>query len=242
MDVVILAGGKSDPELAEKTGAEFRADVPFEGKTMLERVLFAVSAVGRTIVVGGNPVEGQISVPGGRTFIESIKNGLDSVSTETFFLATVDLPCLTQEAVADFISRCDASAALNYPIIEVEDCEREFPGMKRTLLKLREGTFTGGNVAVMRTDLMRKALPVLERAYAYRKSPAKLASLVGYGILGRIVLAKVLPSTLTLARLERAVGGFLGVRVKAIQTPFAEIGADIDNYSQYKSLIDLKKS
>jgi hypothetical protein len=94
----------------------------------------------------------------------------------------------------------------------------------------------------MRTDLMRKALPVLEKAYAYRKSPAKLAALVGFGTLGRIVLARVSPSTLGLVQLEKAVGKFLGVSVRAIQTPFAEIGADIDNLAQYKSLIALKNS
>lgn len=242
MDVVILAGGKCEPELAAFTGVEYRSDVPFQGRTMVEIVREAVSALGEPIIVGGPPGLGARQVEGGESFVASIRKGLEKVTTDTFFMATVDLPCLTQEAVSDFVERSDPGAALNYPIISVEDCDAQFPGMKRTTLKIRDGTFTGGNVGMMRTELMHRALPVLERAYAYRKSPAKLASVVGYGTLGRLVLAKLSPATLRLTRLEKAVGKFLGVPVRAIQTHFAEIGADIDNLAQYKSLIDLKKS
>lgn len=242
MDIVILAGGKCEPGLAEHTGVEYRAELEFLGRPMVQIVLDAVSPIGDPILVGGPEGLYARQVEGGRSFVESLGRGLAAVTTEHFLLVTVDLPCLTTEAVTDFLNRCEPETALSYPIIRAEDCDRIFPGMKRTTLKLKEGEFTGGNIGYMRKDLMAKALPVLEQAYAYRKSPAKLAKLVGMGTLGRVVLAKFAPSTLDLETLERKVGRFLGVRVKAVVTPFAEIGADIDNVDQYKSLISLKTS
>ena len=181
-------------------------------------------------------------VPSGASFIASLRGGLQSVLTDEFLLVTADLPCLTTRAVEDFLSRGDRGAALNYPVIPVGVCEDAFPGMNRTTLRLREGEFTGGNIAWMRTDLMRQALPVLERAYANRKNPVKLASIIGFGTLARVLLAKVVPASLSLSSLEAQLARFLGVPVRAIVTEFAEIGADIDNAAQYKSLIALKNS
>lgn len=239
---MILAGGKCEPELAAHTGVEFRADVPFGERTMAQIVLDAVAPLGDPILVGGRPGMATRQVEGGASFVQSLSRGLSAVTSETFLLATADLPCLTTAACEDFVRQSDPAAALNYPVISQTDCEREFPGMKRTTLSLREGTFTGGNLGYMRTDLMRQAMPTLEKAYAYRKSPLKLASLVGFGTLGRVLLARLVPQSLSLSVLEKKVGGFLGVRVHAVVSKYAEIGADIDNLSQYKSLIDLKKS
>lgn len=240
LDIVILAGGKCEPELAEFTGVELRADVPFGDKTMAEIVLDSVSPLGEPILVGGQPGLAPRQVEGGKSFVESLGRGLSAVTSERFLLATADLPCLTTSACRDFMDRSNPNAALNYPIISASDCEREFPGMKRTTLALQEGVFTGGNLGYMRTDLMRQALPILEKAYSYRKSPIKLASLVGFGTLGRVLLARVLPQTLSLPTLERTIGRFLGVDVHAVVSTYAEIGADIDNLAQYKSLIALR--
>lgn len=241
MDIVILAGGLCDPETAEATGCRFRAELPYKGRTMLETVISAVSPLGSAIVVGEAREGPYRQVVPGASFIESLQNGLDAVSTGSFLLVTADLPCLTTAALEDFVRRADVKAAFNYPVIPVRLCDEAFPGMKRTTLRLKDGEFTGGNIALMSTDLMQRALPVLQRAYAARKSPGRLAAIVGFGTLARVLLAKVFPKTLSLAALERIIGRFLGVPVRAIETPFAEIGADIDNLSQYNSLIALKK-
>jgi len=239
VDIVILAGGRCEPGLAELTKVSYRAEVPSNGRLMAEIVLDAVKPLGNPILVGG-PVDLHTRhVEGGAHFIDSVARGLEVVTSDTFLLATVDLPCLTTEAAEDFVKRCDPEAALNYPIIQNEVCEKAFPGMKRTTLKLREGTFTGGNLGLMRTDLMRKALPILEKGYENRKKVFKLAQIIGFGTLGRVLFGQLVPATLPLATLERKVGKFLGVRVKAVVSPYAEIGADIDNAAQYNSLINL---
>ena len=235
MDVVVLAGGRCDGELRAATGAEFRADIKLGGRTLAEIVSAAVSPLGEPIFVGGPEGIATRRVPAGEDFCGSLANGLAQVKTDSFLLVTVDLPCLTTDGLQDFIASCDQSAGLNYPIVRIEDCERAFPGMRRTTLKLREGTFTGGNVALMGTEAMRRTLPVMEGAYAMRKRPLKLAQIVGFGVLFRVVFGQVFPSTLSLAFLERGVGRFLGVTVHGVVSPFAELGADLDKAEQFEA-------
>lgn len=241
MDVVILAGGKCEPDLAALAGAEFRADVPFQGQTCLEIVLAAASEFGEPLVVGGRPGLHPRQTPGGAHFVESVRLGLERVRTDTFLLVTVDLPCLKSASIARFIENSEPSVGLNYPIVPVEVCEREFPGLKRTALTLREGRFTGGNVALLNRDLMRRALPVLEAAYAARKSPIRLAKMAGPGVLWQVALGKLLPATLRLRKLEHAVGRFLGVDVRAVVSQDADIATDVDSAAQLRALMQSGK-
>lgn len=239
MDIVILAGGKCPPDLAEVSGVEDRANIPFGDRTCLQIVAEALGEFGDLVVVGGPEVKGTRQTQSGKTFIESVALGLEQVKSDRMLIATVDIPCLTREAVGDFMAASDP-AALNYPIIRAEDCEQEFPGMKRTTLRLREGVFTGGNLGLVPTETMRRAIPVLEHAYAHRKSPLKLAQLVGLDTMLRLVMGKLAPKTLTIPALESSVGRFLKIPVKAVITSHPSIGADIDSAEQYRALLALK--
>jgi len=244
MDVLILAGGNTSPELREATGIESRAQLPFRGRAMVDWVLDAVKHLGPVVFVGeplGWEGEGEIRVvPAGKSFVESLGNGLKAVQSESFLLVTADLPFLTREAVDDFITRCDPTQLFNYPIIRMTDANAKFPQFKRTAMKLKEDEFTGGNILLVKTDLMKQILPRLDEAYANRKSPLKLGRMVGLGTLGRMLLGKLFPATLPIQALEKAVGGILGGPVKGIITPYAEIGTDIDSPEQYLELKNLK--
>ncbi|HXH59768.1 MAG TPA: NTP transferase domain-containing protein [Fimbriimonadaceae bacterium] len=242
MDIVVLAGGKCNPELRDATGAEFRADVPIGGKTLAQIVIGAVRPLGTPVLVGGPSIEGVRRVQGGDNFCDSLSNGLNQVQSESFLLVTVDLPSLTTTALQDFIDNSDPKAGLNYAVVEKAACEKAFPGMKRTTLKLREGEFTGGNVALMDTAMMRRAMPVMQRAYDQRKKPLNLAMIVGFGILARVVVGQAVPALLPLAALERGVGRFLGVPVHAVPSKFAEIAADLDSADQYKAFMALQNA
>ena len=76
----------------------------------------------------------------------------------------------------------------------------------------------------------------MQQGYDARKSPLKLATIVGLGTLFRLILGKVLPATLPIPALEKAVGKVLQGPVKAIITPYAEIGTDIDSPEQFAEL------
>lgn len=240
MDIVILAGGKCSPELQALSGTEFRASLPIWGTTMVEIVLDAVRSVGKPILVGGPAGLAERQVEAGASFIGSLKNGLDAVKSENFLLATADLPFLTTASVTGFIDLCEMDAMLNYPIIRAEAPDPRFGNMRRTTLKLKEGRFTGGNLGLMHTELLRKNLHVMERAYSVRKKPLKLASIVGFGTLFKVIAGQIAPPLLSLRSLEEAVSRFLGGPVKAVVTPYPEIGMDIDNAEQYSILTSLE--
>lgn len=242
MDVVILAGGKCDDELRAATGAEFRAEIEVHGTRLVDTVLEAAKPLGEPILVGGPANLSDRQVPAGADFCDSLRNGLEQVTTERFLLVTVDLPCLTTCALEDFVEQCDPKAGLNYPIVSSAACEESFPGMKRTTLKLREGVFTGGNVAMMDTEMMKRALPIMTKAYAFRKKPLRLAHVVGLGVLGRVLLGQIWPRTLSIKSLEKAMGKFLEVPVHAVPSKFAELGADLDKAEQFLIFQSLKKA
>lgn len=236
-DIVVLAGGKTSPDLRALTGVEDRALLPVGDRTMLEIALAALRPHGDVVLVGGHEGQAARRVEAGDGFLGSLSQGLAAVESETFLLATCDLPYLTAGGVADYLSRCDPTALLNYPILDADASARAYPGVRRTTLKLREGEFTGGNIALMRTSLMRQVMPLLERAYTLRKSPVGLGSLIGWGLVARLVLGRFAPSTLPIGYLERRVGRFLGGKVHGVRTPYVEIGADIDDIAQYRATI-----
>lgn len=237
MDVVILAGGQCSPELNEAAGQKWLKDIQVGGVSLLSHTKSCVTHIAEPLIVGGEPMDGSRTIPSGAHFIDSLGVAVDNVQDETFLMTTVDLPCLTSEAVDDFISKSDPEAAFNYPIVDIEIAKAAFPDMKRTTLRLRDGTFTGGNVSVLRTELVRQAMPIIKRAYEFRKSPVKLASLIGFGTLFKVAATKLAPSVVSISSLERSVSKFLGTKVKAIETAFPEIAADLDSAEQYHQFI-----
>lgn len=237
MDIVVLAGGKTSPEMEQLTGVKCRAELPYQGRRMVDIVLDAVRHLGTPIVVGEVEIEGAQQVPSGDRFVQSLANGLERVQSQAFLLVTSDLPFLTSAAVDHFLEHADPSALLTYPIIPMKEAEKLFPDMPRTTYKLREGTFTGGNIALLNTSLIRAQIPRMEEAYANRKSVLKLGKMLGPMTLLTLLIGKLVPKSVTIGGLERAIGKALGGPVKAVVTPFAGVGCDIDNAEQYQAIL-----
>ncbi|MCG9894185.1 MAG: NTP transferase domain-containing protein, partial [Fimbriimonadaceae bacterium] len=229
---MILAGGNAPDDLAAVGGSSERAGIKYGNRTFLEVVREAVDGVGRIVQVGGPPAEDGVTVEAGRTFVESVGRGLAAVEADQVLIVTADLPCLRAEMVSRFLESCP-EADLCYPILRAESCEAAFPDMARTTLRLREGRFTGGNLSLVRTEALRRFVPLLEQAYAARKSPIRLGGMVGWGLVGRLILGRLAPATLSIASLEAEIGRFLRADVRAVFCQDAEIGADIDTAEQY---------
>jgi len=240
---VILAGGRLGPEWVDVPQAgslEYRSELPFAGRTMLDVVADALTptvGLGRLVVVGGP--SGRRTVEAGDTFIESLRRGLAQVETERFLLATADLPFLTAADVAAFLAACDPEAMLNYPVVPAHLCDEAYPGLPRTTLRLREGRFTGGNLGLIRAGLMRGELGRLERAYGLRKRPLALAAMVGWGTLARVALGQMMPSFAPIAPLEASVSRLLGAPVRGVVVDRAAVGADVDTPDQYRRALRL---
>ena len=233
--VAVVLGGGADA-LAAHAGVASKALVPFQGKPLGLYVLEALRGspyITHVVYVGEPsslfaPHVDRVVTPG-KGMADSLQGGLEAaraVSTPGGRLLAVsaDLPWLTAEAVDHVLSPGAAdTAALLYPIVPRAAAEAQFPGQKRTYARFKEGTFTGGNLIVLRPSMVPTLLPFVDRAYRARKNPLALAALIGPGILLKFVTGR-----LPLAVLERRISEILQGSVRAFITPHAALGADVD--------------
>ena len=151
---------------------------------------------------------------------------------ERVLVSTSDIPFLTPESVDDFVGRAvESGADLCCPVRLGRALRERFPEMKRTAIKLREGRFTLGNLVLVNPSYLQAHQDTIQHAYAARKSPLKMAGLLGYGLFVRLVLAQTLsPTLLTVGALEAGVGRLLGggCRAVGLETRFPEVGTDVD--------------
>lgn len=242
MDILILAGGRCRPDLAEASGAEWRCDIPLGSQTFLERTIEAAAGLGSLVVVGPRPVpDARIAEPG-EGFVQSLTAGLAQCQAPDVLVVTADMPWISRESLEGFLERRPQNAELAYPIVRAEDCERRFPGLPRTSVALKEGRFTGGNAAWATRIALAKVAPVIEKAYRLRKSPLGLGSMIGWDLVFKLLLSRLSPSVLPISEVEAKAGRFLGVRVGAVLCPHPEIGADIDSAEQYRIMQALQKA
>lgn len=238
--VVVLAGGKNSAEMQAATGVENRALTPLGSRTMLDYVTTALHqahSVGPIYVVGDVPVsDGYYQVPGGETMLDNLMAGLRAAEAtgeqERVLVSTSDIPFLSSESVEDFVRQAlESRADLCCPFVSLALCKKRFPEMKRTAIKLREGQFTLGNIMLVNPHFLLNHQDTIRRAYEARKSPIQMARLLGFGLLGRLVLAQtVSPSLLSIQALENSVSRLIGngCRAVGIETQYPEIGTDVD--------------
>ncbi len=241
---IVLAGGDASDQVALRGGVPGKALLPVAGRPLAAYVLDALERSGRVSrVVYVGPIEQELSsydvvgLPGGRRFEDSLALGMGAalaMGAESLLVATADLPWLTPAAVARF---ADAASALDvdvvYPVVSEADMNAAFPEQRRTYVRLREGRFTGGNLALLSRAGALALLPVISRAFAARKNPLALAALVGPG-----VVAGLLTGTATLGGLEARVSRLLGVPGRALPVADAGIAADVDRLDHLPGVLD----
>lgn len=248
---VILAGGIAKPDLQAMTGQSNRSQVVVAGKTLLRHVVDAARTAGADggplgplVVVGTVPASADYDcVPDTNDFVANVFAGLDRFPDAPYvLLATSDLPFLTGAVISDFARGAEAygranNADLLWPIVPVKLCYDQFPGVKRTALRLREGEFTGGNLALVRPGFLIAHRARIGAAYEARKDPLKLASMLGFGTAARLLLSqKVLPYLLTIPFLEERVGRLLGGRACAYLSQSPELATDLDRPSDFAAV------
>ncbi len=234
---VILAGGKAGDSFAVSAGVAYKALAPVAGRPMVAYVADALERAGRVgerIVVG--PPEVAAALPGVRhvpdagSFLGNISAGMAAVpGAAAALIITCDIPFVTPEILDSFVEKALAAGVdLAYPIVRLALCEERFPGMHRTSLNVREGRITGGNAVVMRREFLTNNARLIEDVYAARKQPLRLAGMMGWGFVLRVLLSPKLPGVLPLGILEARIGRMIGGVVAAIELADPEIGADID--------------
>jgi molybdopterin-guanine dinucleotide biosynthesis protein A len=241
-DAVILAGGESSSELKKIAPYDNEALIIIGNYPMIYYVyhnLRASQAINKIVVSG--PVEALRNilprddrlffVEGGDNAIKSFANAVGvlrscEVSPKVLVVPT-DIPFITTEAIEDFLQKCEKSEDdFYYPVTSKEVNEMKFPGVARTYVKLKEGTFTGGNLFLIREEIIDQCLEIGDQLVKRRKDPFAMAKLFGFGLSWRYLIG-----CLTIERAEKRFYEVLGIRGKGIISAYAEVGVDIDKPS-----------
>ncbi len=238
VDVLILAGARNEGPLREYSPVTHEAFIEIADIPMVEYVINAVKAAHHTdrIAIVGPRSEIERSVhqkvdliiDSGNSMIENIQSGIRELNSQGYvFLISSDIPLIKSEVIDEFIESCqEEKADIYYPIISREDNQAKFPTAKRTYVRLAEGTFTGGNMVLIKPEVLNDTLYWLEKAITWRKKPWKLSRLLGVKII-----FKYLIGSLSLEEIERRVSEIIGYKGLGMITEHPEVGFDIDKPS-----------
>jgi hypothetical protein len=139
-------------------------------------------------------------------------------------IASADIPAVTAE-MADWVAErvLEADYELYYNVIERKVMEARYPGSRRTYINLKEMECCGGDLNAIRLSLASIDNPLWDRIVEARKSPIRQAAMIGYGTLIKLFLRQI-----SLPEAEVAIGRKLGIRVRGLLCPYAELGMDVD--------------
>ena len=238
IDAVVLAGGRADDVAALEPGAPNKAFVRIAGVTLVERTLRALRSserVRRIVVVAPAAAHHDPALsladecrPDGARITDSLRNGLRGFSDgDLVLVCTSDLPVLTAASIDDFVVQAaELDPDLGYGCVEQRVHLASYPKVPHTWARLREGTFCGAGLVVMKPRALPALARFIERLGAARKNPLQLASIFGWDVMLRFLFRR-----LSIASAERRASQILGVPVYAIVSPYAETGVNVDRIS-----------
>jgi CTP:molybdopterin cytidylyltransferase MocA len=230
---IVLAGAPNTGRLRDASPAAYEALIDLHGRPLTAYVIDALlktSVVGRVVVVGPQALKEHgtdrlVVIPPVGGMLENLAAGLDAVSGfPRALVVTGDIPLFTAGIVEEFIRLCgDMEAEVYYPVIPREAVEKDFPGVQRTYVRLREGSFTGGNVGLVDPKALKRCLDRAGDFVRLRKKPVRLALVVGPGFLFRFLLGRI-----SVKDVEKRVSYLLGFSGRAVVAHLPEIGVDVD--------------
>ncbi len=235
----MLAGGERSDPLAVQSGALNKAFIPVQGRPLVDYVLAVLAdcpSIGKIVVVG--PEEGLNELRArGHLFtkvleqgsmLENIGAGLKEVDQESLcLLTTADIPLVNGGMLEEFFALCaPRKADFYYPIVTEKSCRQRFPQTGRTCVRLKEGTFTGGNLALIRPSWFNRYRDRLETFISYRKRPLKLLRILPFRFIIKFVFGR-----LSVRDLETYLSRVLQLTARAVPCPFAELATDVDKPS-----------
>jgi GTP:adenosylcobinamide-phosphate guanylyltransferase len=237
---VALAGGELEADFKRAgISAINKAYVRIGKRLMLERVLIALrgsASIGRIRCVtppdafvgafgnAGSALCDDIVAPG-RDLIDSLLGGFDGLrSDEMVVVAATDIPLVTAAALDAFVQRAVSQPCdVGYGFVRREAHMRAYPRVRHTWVRLREGTFCGAGVSVIRAGAAARIASLLRDFAAARKSPLRLASLFSPFLVVRVMLGLV-----SVSELERRADALSGLRCRGIACDEPELAVNVD--------------
>ena len=238
-DAIILAGGTC-PWLKKLSGTEYRAVAMLDKRPLVSYIidaLLACEAINKITIAGTKKELAKIDLPeevqivdAGGTMLDTTLAAITATNAaQPVLFVTDDVPLLTADAVSDFLRRVEnQSADVFYPIIPKRACLRSFPAGKRTYVTFKDGIFTGGNVLLVRPQVVANCKKTAEKVFEKRKYPWKLCGWLGWSFVFKFLFHR-----LDVKDVEERASELLGFKGKAVITEFAEIGMDVDKEADW---------
>jgi molybdopterin-guanine dinucleotide biosynthesis protein A len=248
MDCIIIAGGLAAPEdpMYALTQGKPKALLPMGSRTMLEHVVDALQhaqSVDDIIIVGlGSdmgmtfqrpvnhlPDHGSLvgNIIAGANWIRERRPGVTAILG-----VTADIPLITGPMVDKLVEMCQPlDAGIYYTYASRETMEKRFPNSNRTFVKLKGIEIAGGDIGIINPATLDHNQELFVALSNARKHAWKIASAVGIRLLLKFLLRRLGPK-----EIEEEGRRILGVKLKTVNLPYAELAMDADKPHQVEML------
>ena len=254
---VVLAADRtaSDP-VARAAGVPCKALAPVGGLPMVMRVLDALGhsrEVGSRILCGPPPsalahsdplrqlvASGDVAWVANRASPSaSACEAMATVPAAMPVLVTTADHALLTPAIVDYF--CAAARArggdVAVAVAPYDVVARAYPGMRRTVVRLRDGGYCGCNLFAFSTGRGRAAADFWRSVEHERKRPWRLMGALGWGTVMRYALRRLSLGD-GLGRISRR----LGLGVDAIVMPFPRAAVDVDSVDDWRWVCALSEA
>lgn len=241
---LVLAADRETPDpVAQIAGVACKALVPVGGRAMILRVLKALSGcnrIGATIICGPDRAAirkcPDLEASIGKGDVSWVKNQ-DSPSRSAeaalaqidaaapVLLTTADHALLRTDIVDYFLDRAaESSADAAIGLVGTEQLQKAFPGVRRTVFKLRDGSVRNCNLFALLTPRGRGLVSIWHQVEQQRKRPWRIIA----GLLGIKFVWSYQLRRLSLAGVIDRVSARLQIRIQPVMLPYPEAGIDVD--------------
>ena len=247
MNSIILAGGIptiEDPLFVAANG-QSKALIDIAGKPMAQWVVDALDgadSVDRIIIVGlpadvnlrsSKPID---YLPESGGMLANLTAGVEHLqsidsSIQQVLLLSCDIPTITSEMVDWRVQGTDPDSDLEYSVIEKETMDARFPTASRSYVRLRDVEVCGGDMNVIHVRLVEDT-SFWEKMVSARKNPFRQAALLGFDLLFLMLTRRI-----TIDDAVKRVSNRLGLKGRAVISPYAEIAMDVDKPHQLEIVI-----
>ncbi len=244
---ILLSGGRLSPRLRREYGVRVKSLLPYQGKSLLT-ISISQSLLINTIekpiaVIGPKDINSEVQRFGedvvwlseGSGVMDNVQIGANYFGWDNnFLLISPDLPLVTADDINAFLTAIPEDVDICVPIIFKEDFISAFPNCPNKFVQTKEGEITMGSLFFITGKALEKNIGLGKDAYKARKSPLKLASLLGVPIIVAFILKR-----LSVKDIEKRVSALTDAKARAIFVPLPRLAYDIDNEQNIRYLNEL---
>lgn len=248
---LVLAGDRrADDPLLLRSGLPSKALIDFGGRPMVLHVLDTLAeseTVAQITMVGPAQAHWQTVPELAARIARGVPRWLPaeaSPSTSAYrvlsalpsgqcvVVTTADHPLLSSAVVDEFCVRSEQSGAdVVVGLAPYGLVRQEFPGLKKTVLRFKDGEFCGCNLFAFLNDRGRAVADHWRAVESQRKNPRKLATMLGFW--------SVISYRLGWLSLHGALQGLskrLGVKLAVVVLRHPEAAVDVDTVADHNAL------